>query len=126
MGEPLEDFEPRGDTVDLGFIRISLVAMLRVDYREQLENKSLEMTLAWTLVIIRKLVKPTYNGASLVAQLVKNWPAVPETWVRSLGREDTLEKEMATHSSMLVWKISWTEKPGGLQSMGSQRVGMTG
>ena len=126
VGEPLEDFEPRGDTVDLGFIRISLVAMLRVDYREQLENKSLEMTLAWTLVIIRKLVKPTYNGASLVAQLVKNWPAVPETWVRSLGREDTLEKEMATHSSMLVWKISWTEKPGGLQSMGSQRVGMTG
>ena len=56
-GEPLEDFEPRGDTVDLGFIRISLVAMLRVDYREQLENKSLEMTLARTLVIIRKLVR---------------------------------------------------------------------
>ena len=53
----MEDFEPRGDTVDLGFIRISLVAMLRVDYREQLENKSLEMTLARTLVIIRKLVR---------------------------------------------------------------------
>ena len=60
--------------------------------------------------------------ASLVAQLVKNLPAVQETWVRSLGREDRLEKEMATHSSILVWKIPWTEKPGALQSMGSQGV----
>ena len=61
-------------------------------------------------------------GDSLVAQLVKNMLAVQETWVRSLGWEDPLEKQMATHSSILAWKISWTEKPGGLQSMGSQRV----
>ena len=61
--------------------------------------------------------------ASLVAQSVKDLPAVQETWVRSLGWEDPLEKEMATHSSILAWKISWTEEPGGLQSMGSQRVG---
>ena len=61
--------------------------------------------------------------ASLVAQSVKNLPAVQETQVRSLGWEDPLEKEMATHSSILAWKISWTEEPGGLQSMGSQRVG---
>ena len=60
--------------------------------------------------------------ASLVAQSVKNLPAVQETQVRSLGWEDPLEKEMATHSSILAWKISWTEEPGGLQSMGSQRV----
>ena len=60
--------------------------------------------------------------ASLIAQLVKNLPAVQEAWVRSLGREDPLEKEMATHSSIIVWKISWTEEPGGLQSMGWQRV----
>ena len=60
--------------------------------------------------------------ASLIAQLVKNLPAVQEAWVRSLGREDPLEKEMATHSSLIVWKISWTEEPGGLQSMGWQRV----
>ena len=60
--------------------------------------------------------------ASLVAQSVKNLPAVQETRVRSLGWEDPLEKEMATHSSILAWKISWTEGPGGLQSMGSQRV----
>ena len=63
------------------------------------------------------------RGASLVAQSVKNLPAVQETWVRSLGWEDPLEKEMATHSSILAWKISWTEEHGGLQSMGSQRVG---
>ena len=61
--------------------------------------------------------------ASLVAQWVKNLSAVQETWVQSLGWEDPLEKEMATHSSILAWKISWTEESGGLQSMGSQRVG---
>ena len=61
--------------------------------------------------------------ASLVAQLVKNLPAVQETGVWSLGQEDPPEKEMATHSSILAWKIPWTEEPGGLQSMGSQRVG---
>ena len=61
--------------------------------------------------------------ASLVAQTVKRLPAVRETRVQSLGWEDPLEKEMATHSSTLAWKIPWTEEPGRLQSMGSQRVG---
>ena len=61
--------------------------------------------------------------ASLVAQMEKRLPAVWETWVRSLGREDPLEKEMVTHSSILAWRIPWTEEPGGLQSMGVQRVG---
>ena len=56
--------------------------------------------------------------ASLVAQRVKRLPIVRETWVRSLGREDPLEKAMATHSSTLAWKIPWTEEPGRLQSMG--------
>ena len=64
-----------------------------------------------------------YYWAFLVAQLVKNLPAVQETWVRYLGWEDPLEKEVATHSRILAWKISWTEEPGGLQSMRSQRVG---
>ena len=59
----------------------------------------------------------------LVIQLVKNLPAVQETWVPSLGWEDPLEKDTATHSSILAWKISWTEEPGWLQFMGSQRVG---
>ena len=60
---------------------------------------------------------------SLVAQIVKNLPAVQETWVWSLGLEDPLKKGMATHFSILAWRIPWTEEPGGLQSMGSQRVG---
>ena len=58
-----------------------------------------------------------------MAQTVKGLPAMPETQVRSLGRENPLEKEMATHSSILAWEIPRTEEPGGLQSMGSQRVG---
>ena len=62
----------------------------------------------------------TRNCSFLVAQSVKNLPAVQEIWVQSLGWEDPLEKEMATHSSILAWKISWTEEPGGLQSLGSQ------
>ena len=61
--------------------------------------------------------------ASLVAQMVKHLPAMGETWVWSLGLEDPLEKEMATYSSTLAWKILWMEKPGRLPSMGSQRVG---
>ena len=58
----------------------------------------------------------------VVAQSVKN-PAMQETWVQSQGWDDPLEKEMATHSSILVWRIPWTEEPGGLQSLGSQSVG---
>ena len=57
-----------------------------------------------------------------MTQTVKNLPAMQETWVQSLGREDTLEKGMATHFSILAWRIPWTEEPGRLQSMGSQRV----
>ena len=60
---------------------------------------------------------------SLVAQTVKCMPTIQETWVQSLGWKDLLEKEMATHSSILTWKIPWTEEPARLQSMGSQRVG---
>ena len=55
--------------------------------------------------------------------MVKNLPVMQETQVQSLGWEDSLEKEMATHSSILAWRIPWTEEPGGLQSMGLQRVG---
>ena len=58
-----------------------------------------------------------------MAQVVKILPTIRETWVRSLGQEDTLEKEMATHSSICAWKIPWTEESGGLQSMESRRVG---
>ena len=60
---------------------------------------------------------------SLVAQMVKRLPTMQETWVQSLDREHPLEKEVATHASILAWRIPWMEEPGGLQSMGSQRVG---
>ena len=60
---------------------------------------------------------------SLVAQIAKNLPAIQETGALSLGQEDPLEKEMATYSRILAWRIPWTEEPGELQSMGSQRVG---
>ena len=62
-------------------------------------------------------------GTSVVIQTVKRLTTMRETLVQSLGQEDLLEKEMVTHSSTLAWKIPWTEKPGGLQSMGLQRVG---
>ena len=68
--------------------------------------------------VIRNIVR-----ATLVAQTVKRLPTMRETRVRSRGREDPLEKEMAPHSSILAWKIPWIEEPGRLQSMGSQRVG---
>ena len=61
-------------------------------------------------------------AASLVAQTVKNLPAMWETWVQSLGWEDPLEKQMATHSSIVAWRIPWMEDPGGLQSMGLQSL----
>ena len=73
--------------------------------------------------ILILLTKPNYKSASLVAQTVNHLPKMQETWVQSLGREDLLEKEMATHSSILAWKIPWMEEPGRLQSMESQRVG---
>ena len=61
-----------------------------------------------------------------MAQIINNLSAIQETWVQSLGQEDALEKGMATHSSIVAWEIPWTEEPGGLQSMGSQRVGHDG
>ena len=67
--------------------------------------------------IILKLT-PDISYVSLVAQIVKNLPAMQESQVQSLGREDPLEKGMATHSSILAWRIPWTEEPGGLQPMG--------
>ena len=71
------------------------------------------------------LVNIITEYSRLVAQMVKNLPAMQETQVRSLGQEDPLEKGMVTHSSILTWRMPWTEEPGGLQSMGSQRVSTT-
>ena len=76
------------------------------------------------IVQIRQFLKyhQQYVRSSLLAQRVKNLPAMQETWVQSLGQEDPLEKAMATHSSILAWRSPWRGEPGGLQSMGSQRV----
>ena len=71
----------------------------------------------------KKERKKKKEWTSLVAQKAKNLPAIQETWVQSLGQEFALEKEMATHSNILAWKIPWTEDPGRLPSMGSERFG---
>ena len=71
----------------------------------------------------QQIVKRLRAATSLVAQTVKRLSTMRKTWVRSLGGEDLLEKEMATHSSILAWKIPRTEEPGRLQSMGLQRIG---
>ena len=63
--------------------------------------------------------------ASLVAQVIKNPSAMQDTWVRFLGGDDSVEKERATHSSILAWEISWTEEPGGLQCMGCKKLDLT-
>ena len=78
----------------------------------KMEHSNLKETEGWERI----------RGASLVTQMVKNLPAMQETRVQSVGREDPLEKRMATHSSILAWRIPWTEETGRLQSMGSQRV----
>ena len=71
---------------------------------------------------MRNISSDVKSGASLVAQRLKCLPAMWATWVRSLGWKDPLKKEMATHSSILAWKIPWTEEPGRLKSMRLQRV----
>ena len=75
------------------------------------------------LCLIYLCIPTVPNWASLAAQRLKRLPPMQETRVQSLGQEDPLEKEMVTHSSILAWRIPWTEEPGGLQSMGSLRVG---
>ena len=80
-------------------------------------------SLTFSLVYYLNTYSQTFYRASLVAQRLKCLPPMRETQVRSLGWEDPLEKEMVTHSSILAWKILWTEKPSRLQSTGSQRVG---
>ena len=88
---------------------------------ERIES-SLKISI-WSHKLFLGILVRDLRLCSLVAQTVKCHPATQETWVLSLGQEDRLEKEMATHSSILAWRIPWTEEPGGLQSMGLQRDG---
>ena len=80
------------------------------------------MSYWWDTTYYETFAIDIYLMTSLVAQIIKHLPTMKETRVQPLGREDLLEKEIATHSSILAWKIPWTEEPGRLQSMGSQRV----
>ena len=99
--------------------------MVQLSHLYMTTGKTIALTV-WTFV--GKVMSLLFNTlclsrASLVAQIVKNLPAVQETQVQSLGQEDPREKGMSTHPSILAWRIPWTEEPGLLQSMGSQRVG---
>ena len=87
------------------------------------DNKNYRVILLYWTNIYELTCNFIIFKASLVAQMVKHMPAMWETWVQSLDQEDPLEKEIATQSSTLVWKIPWMEEPGRLQSMGPQRVG---
>ena len=91
-----------------------------ISYTVVMTNK-----LSYLIIFLFFMCLPNYEGASLVAQLVKSLPAVQETWVWFLGQEDLLEKEMATHSSIIAWRIPWTEEPCGLQSTGLQELDTT-
>ena len=92
------------------------------EYWSKLEFPSLDLSDPEIKLMSPALLADTLPS-SLVAQMVKRLPTMQDTRVQSLGWEDLLEKEMATHSSVLAWKIPWTEEPGRPQSMGSQRVG---
>ena len=97
----------------LPFSEILLSRLSNSEYTNYIYN--------WCRYIIYIHIYPSI-WVSLVAQMVKNPPALQETWLWSVAWEDPLEEGMATHSSILTWRMPWTEEPGGLQSMGSQRV----
>ena len=113
-------------------IQLKSVVLVSSDYTWTIHRVSLEscqhtVTTVWLFPkTVRVHLSPLLlilSCASLVAEAVKRLSTMQKTWVWSLGREDSLEKEMASHSSTLAWNIPWTEKPGRLQSMGSQKVG---
>ena len=106
-------------------LAVRIVESIRSDLLGSNQNL-LSLILTWTIPDpwpLHSVCSYTSQGASLVAWTVKNLPTMQETRIRFLGRGHPLEKGMATHSSILAWRIPWTEEPGGLQSMGLQRVG---
>ena len=109
------------------FLEISCFFDDPLDVGNLISGSSAFSKASWNIwkFMVHILLKPGLENFEhyQVAQRLKGLPAMRETWVRSLGWEDPLEKEMATHSTILAWRIPWTEEPGGLQSMGLQRVG---
>ena len=119
---------PPGSSVH-GILQARILEWVVISFSRGFPNPGVEPIssaspeLAGRFFITEPPEKPLLNkSASLVAQRLKRLPAIWETQVRSLGWEDPLEKKMATHSSILAWRIPWMEEPGGLQSTGSQRV----
>ena len=122
-------YSPCCEAIFKSFANFSLLGCLSLLFCQEFllfmdESTLLDICIIGILLPKLWLVYSFFNTvwASLVAQRLKCLPAVWKTWVRSLGQEDPLEKEMATHSSILAWRIPWMEEPGGLQSTGLQRV----
>ena len=90
---------------------------MKGSHQEKRKYNTLHLSIIFLRILSLSLFTGLYYGASLVAQMVKNLPAIQETQFQSLGQEDPLEEEMATHSSILAWRIPWTEETGGLQFM---------
>ena len=112
----------------MGYSGKSMIIFLELDKKPNFSSDTGHKILAFMslglfLWKVELIIGSSLGWASQVAQMVKNLPAVQKTWIQSLGQENTLEEEMATHSSILLaWRIPWTVEPGGLQSMGSQTV----
>ena len=112
---------PPGSSV-YGIFQAGIWSRLPIPSPGHLPNLGIEPAIPGSPVLARGFFTTVPPGMPLYF-VVKRLPEMRETWVQSLGWEDLLEKEMTTHSSILAWKIPWTEEPGRLQSMGSQRVG---
>ena len=117
--ESLVGRKERNSVTAAGQECLELRSWLTRAYRVHLFPPPSPVTLRWEVVCLKSALMRASPGGSVV----KNSPAEQGTWVQSLGGEDPLEKEMATHSSILAWRIPWTEEPGGPQSVESQRVG---
>ena len=123
-------FLPRSNHLLISWLQSPSAVILEPEKRKSVTASTLALSICHAVMGLNAIILVFFFlifnlklWASLVAQMVKNLPAVWEAWVRSLSQKDPLKEEMATYSSILAWKIPWTYEPGRLQFMGSQRVG---